>query len=163
MKSVLVIAFAVACGKEAPARPPPAAPPPPTAPSGSPPSGAPSPGPATADPLLRSVPHPVPPGPYRVAYDCGPANQQRIDLRAKTRSTIANGSPAPVISTLPDAMTGMVRDSVAHVLAGGPYRAEPGACTLSIETADGAPVFSIEKSGHTEKDAVSELQRAFAP
>jgi hypothetical protein len=85
------------------------------------------------------------------------------DLRAKTRSTIANGSPAPVVGQVSDAMAGMIGDTVTRALAGGPYRAEPGPCTLSIETADGAPVFSIAKSGHQEKDAVSDLVRVFVP
>lgn len=115
------------------------------------------------DPLLRSVPHPVPPGPYRVTYDCGPAQRDSIDLRAHTRSTIANGAPAPAIANLPDPLVAMVGDATAHVLAGGPYRAEPGRCTLTIETAGGAPVFTIEKSGHREHDAVSELVRVFVP
>jgi hypothetical protein len=115
------------------------------------------------DPLLRSVPHPVPPGPYRVTYDCGPAQRDSIDLRAHTRSTIANGSPAPAIANLPDPLVAMVGDATAHVLAGSPYRAEPGPCTLTIETAGGAPVFAIEKSGHREHDAVSELVRVFVP
>jgi hypothetical protein len=59
----------------------------------------------------------------------------------------------------------MVGASVTRVLAGGPYRAEPGRCTLRIDTKSGGglAVFSIEKSGHTEKDAVSDLVRAFAP
>ncbi len=131
--------LAAACGKDAPAPPP------------------------AADPLLRTVQRPVPPGPYRVTYDCGETDRQTIDLAAKTRSTIGNGSPAPVIGRLPDAMAALVNDSVTAVLAGGPYRAEPGRCTLSIETTAGTPVFSIEKSAHHEKDAVSGLVRVFAP
>ena len=140
MRAALALVLAAACGKDAPAPPP-----------------------APADPLLRAVPRPVPPGPYRVTYDCGATDRQTIDLRAKTRSTIANGSPAPALANISEPLIAMVGDSVTKVLAGGPYRAEPGACTLVIETADGAPVFRIEKAGHAEHDAVSELQRAFAP
>ena len=114
-----------------------------------------------ADPLLRSVARPVPPGPYRVVYDCGPANHQVIDLGAKTRTT--SGTPAPVVSNLSDAMSSMIADTVTRVLAGGPYRAEPGPCSLSIETGGRGAVFTIEKSAHQEKDAVSDLVRVFVP
>lgn len=116
-----------------------------------------------ADPLLRSVARPVPPGPYRVVYDCGPANHQVIDLGAKTRTT--SGTPAPVVSNLSDAMSSMIADTVTRVLAGGPYRAEPGPCSLSIEIETGGrgAVFTIEKSAHQEKDAVSDLVRVFVP
>jgi hypothetical protein len=121
------------------------------------------PAPPPPDPLLRTVPHPVPAGPYRVTYDCGPTARDQIDLRAHTRSTIANGSPAPAIANLSEPLAAMIGDTTTRVLAGGPYRAEPGACTLMIETADGAPVFTIEKAGHKEHDAVSELVRVFVP
>lgn len=141
MRAALALVLAAACGKDAPAPPP--APPP--------------------DPLLRTVHRPVPPGPYRVTYDCGPTDRQTLDLRAKTRSTIASGSPAPVLANVSEPLIAMTADTVTRVLAGGPYRAEPGPCTLVIETADGAPVFTIEKSAHAEKDAVSDLVRAFAP
>jgi len=143
MRAALALVLAAACGKDAPAPPPPAPPP--------------------ADPLLRTVPHPVPAGPYRVSYDCGPGSQQRIDLQAKTRTTVAGGSPEPVVGPLSEPMAAMVGDTVSRVLAGGPYRAEPGPCTLAIETADGAAVFTIEKSAHAEKDAVSDLVRVFVP
>lgn len=119
--------------------------------------------PPPPDPLLRAVPHPVPAGPYRVTYDCGPTQRDQIDLRAKTRSTIANGSPAPAIANLSDPLAAMISDTTARVLAGGPYRAEPGNCSLVIETAAGAPIFTIEKSGHKEHDAVSDLVRVFVP
>ncbi len=136
MRAALALVLVAACGNDAPAPPP-------------------------ADPLLRSVPKPVPPGPYRVTYTC-PGNQQRIDLGAQTRSTIANGSPEAAVGPISGTMVAMVTDAVTKVLAGGPYRAEPGPCTLSIETA-GGPVFTIEKSGHAEQDAVSGLVRAFVP
>jgi hypothetical protein len=139
VKHLALLVALVACHKDAPAPPPP------------------------PDPLLRTVPHPVPAGPYRLTYDCGPTQRDSIDLRAKTRSTIANGSPAPAIANLSDPLVQMIGDATAHVLAGGPYRAEPGRCTLRIETADGAAVFAIEKAGHREHDAVSELVRVFVP
>jgi hypothetical protein len=141
MRTVLVLVLAAACGKDAPAPPSASAP--------------------SADPLLRSVARPVPPGPYRVVYDCGATNRQEIDLGAKTRTT--SGTPAPVVSNLSEAMTSMIGDTVTRVLAGGPYRAEPGPCTLSIETTAHARAFTIEKSAHQEKDAVSDLVRVFVP
>jgi hypothetical protein len=113
--------------------------------------------------LLRSVAQPVPAGPYRVIYDCGATDHQEIDLGAKIRTTVGNGSPAPVVGQLSDAMAAMIGDTVTHVLAGGPYRAEPGPCTLSIDTTGHVRVFSIEKSAHHEKDAVSDLVRVFVP
>ena len=130
MKRLVLLVAIVACHNDAPAPPPP------------------------ADPLLRAVPHPVPAGPYRITYDCGPTQRDSIDLRAKTRSTIAN---------LSEPLAQMIGDATAHVLAGGPYRAEPGNCTLRIETCDGAPAFTIEKAAHREHDAVSELVRVFVP
>jgi hypothetical protein len=133
-----ILVLVAACHKDAPAPPPP-------------------------DPLLRTVPQPVPAGPYRITYDCGPLQRDAIDLRAKTRSTIANGSPAPAIANLSPSLAAMIADATARVLSGGPYRAEPGNCTLTIETADGAPAFAIEKAGHREHDAVSELVRVFVP
>lgn len=147
MRAVLVLVLAAACGKDAPT-PPPA------------PATAPAP---PADPLLRRVAQPVPAGPYRIIYDCGATDHQEIDLGAKTRTTVGNGSPAPVVGQLSDAMASMIGDTITHVLAGGPYRAEPGPCTLAIETATHAPVFKIEKSAHKEKDAVSDLVRVFVP
>jgi hypothetical protein len=139
VKRLALLVALVACHDDAPAPPPP------------------------PDPLLRTVPHPVAAGPYRITYDCGPTQRDSIDLRAKTRATIANGSPAPAIANLSDPLVQMIGDATAHVLAGGPYRAEPGNCMLKIETADGAPVFAIEKAGHREHDAVSELVRVFVP
>ena len=139
MKRLVLLVAIVACHDDAPAPPPP------------------------PDPLLRTVPHPVPAGPYRITYACGPTQRDSIDLRAKTRSTIANGSPAPAIANLSEPLVGMIGDATARVLAGGPYRAEPGNCALTIETPDGAPVFTIEKAGHREHDAVSELVRVFVP
>lgn len=135
-----VIAAQPACGKDAPAPPPPA-----------------------PDPLLRSVARPVPPGPYRLTYACGPVERDEIDLAARTRSTLANGSPAPAIANLSPALAAMIADTTARVLAGGPYRAEPGRCTLTIATTTGTPVFTIEKAGHAEHDAVSDLVRVFVP
>jgi hypothetical protein len=147
MRAVLVLVLA-ACGRDAPA-------PPAGARVGSAVQAQP------ADPSLRSVARPVPAGPYRVIYDCGPGNHQEIDLGAKTRTT--SGTPAPVVSNLSDAMSSMIADTVTRVLAGGPYRAEPGPCSLAIETAGRAAVFTIEKSAHQEKDAVSDLVRVFVP
>ena len=140
MRCALVLALFAACGRDEPAR---VAPP--------------------SDPLMQSVQRPLPAGPYRVTYDCGATDRQTIDLDAKTRTTIGNGSPAPVVGQISETMAQMLGDTVAHVLAGGPYRAEPGPCTLRIETKSGAPVFSIEKSAHHEKDAVSDLVRVFVP
>lgn len=148
MRALLVLALTAACGKDAPP-PAPAAPP-------APPAG----------PLLSTVAQPVPAGPYIVTYSCGAIFRDQIDLETKTRTTVDNEhSMAPVVSNVSEAMIAMVGDSVSHVLAGGPYRAEPGRCALRIDakSGGGVAVFSIEKSAHQEKDAVSDLVRVFVP
>jgi len=163
MRAALVLVLLAACHDDAPA-PPPQPPPPP--------------------------PKVVPAGPYKVSYECSHSNEpfgkggqvsnQTLDLGAKTRTTLAytyDGDPAgptpfvpppPAVSQLSDPLVAMMNDAVIKVLSGGPYTpelppSEGTPCLLTITNASGAQLFRIEKADHAQKDAVSELVRAFAP
>lgn len=133
--------------------------------------------PPKADPMLRTVVKPVPPGPYKVTYVCQQANasgktsgtSETLDLGAMTRSTSIEPETldAPAVANVSPALVAMISDNVGRVLAGGPYRAElapPGApaCTLVIEKGP-EKLLTIEKADTKERDAVSELVHVFRP
>jgi hypothetical protein len=136
-----------------------------------------APPPPKADPLMRAVVRPVPPGPYQVSYVCtqpsasGKASgtSDRLDLGAMTRTTSSGDETldAPAVANVSPALVAMIADNVNRVLAGGPYRAElpaagaPG-CMLTIEKGE-QKLLTIEKADTKERDAVSELVHAFRP
>jgi hypothetical protein len=121
-------------------------------------------------PAPQAVAKAIPPGPYKVSYDCDGAqvDHQTLDLGAKTRTTLVYTAadqpiapPAPVVSKASDALVAMASDATARVLAGGPYPAGTG-CTLTI--ASGAQkLLVIDKADTTRKDAVAELVHIFKP
>lgn len=136
-----------------------------------------APPPPKADPLMRAVVRPVPPGPYKISYVCqqpsasGKASRtaDTLDLGAMTRTTSRGPETldAPAVANVSPALVAMISDNVSRVLAGGPYRAEPPAagaaeCTLTIASGDHA-LLTIEKAATTEHDAVSELVHVFRP
>jgi len=130
-----------------------------------------------ADPMMRAVVHPVPPGPYKVSYACRQPSasgkssdtSETLDLGAMTRTTSTGPETldAPPVANVSPTLVAMISDNVNRVLAGGPYRAElPAAgaagCTLLIAKGD-QKLLEIEKASTNEKDAVSELVHLFRP
>ena len=136
-----------------------------------------APPPPKADPMMRAVARPVPPGPYKVTYACqqasasgkASATSDVLDLGAMTRTTTVGPETldAPPVANVSPTLVAMITDNVNRVLAGGPYRAElppPGAaqCTLIIQKGDQI-LLTIEKADTKEHDAVSELVHVFRP